>query len=104
MISMTTPFLLYGSYGYTGSLIADLAVKQGVRPILSGRDPVRLRAQAEALGLEYRPISLEDSPVLESALKEVVLGFKLCGSIPSHIQTSGGCLSEIGTTLSRHHG
>jgi short subunit dehydrogenase-like uncharacterized protein len=76
---MTTPFLLYGSYGYTGSLIADLAVKQGVRPILSGRDPVRLRAQAEALGLEYRPISLEDSPVLESALKEVVLVLNCAG-------------------------
>ena len=38
---MTTPFLLYGSYGYTGSLIVELAVKRGMQPILSGRDVMR---------------------------------------------------------------
>ena len=36
---MTATFLLYGSYGYTGNLIARLAVQRGLRPILAGRDP-----------------------------------------------------------------
>lgn len=76
---MTTSFLLYGSYGYTGSLIADLAVRRGMRPILAGRDSVRLRAQADSLGLEYRPISLDDRTSLEVALKEVPLVLNCAG-------------------------
>ena len=76
---MTTPFLLYGSYGYSGALIADLAVKHGMRPFLAGRDAVRLKAQAEDLGLEYRPVSLEDLTGLEAALEEVPLVLTCAG-------------------------
>ena len=54
---MNSPFLLYGSYGYTGSLIAERAVKRGMQPILSGRDANRLKVQADRLNLEYSPIS-----------------------------------------------
>lgn len=64
-------FMLYASYGYTGALIADVAVKQGMRPLLAGRDPSRLQAQAERLGLEYRAFSLDDTAALDSALREV---------------------------------
>ncbi len=64
-------FLLYGSYGYTGSLIADLAVRSGLKPILAGRDPVRLRRQAEALNLEYRAFPLSDTQALDDTLRQV---------------------------------
>jgi len=64
-------FLIYGSYGYTGQLIADLAVRRGFKPILAGRDEKRLRAQAEALNLEHRAFTLEDTPALYSALRDV---------------------------------
>lgn len=64
-------FLIYGSYGYTGQLIANLAVQQGLKPILAGRDEKRLRAQAEALNLEYRAFSLDDTPALYAALHNV---------------------------------
>lgn len=64
-------FLIYGSYGYTGRLIAEHAVQQGLKPILAGRDEKRLRAQAESLGLEYRAFSLENKTALASALNEV---------------------------------
>ena len=64
-------FLIYGSYGYTGQLIADLAVQRGLKPILAGRDEQLLRAQAESLNLEYRTFSLDDTPALYSALREV---------------------------------
>jgi short subunit dehydrogenase-like uncharacterized protein len=64
-------FLIYGSYGYTGQLIADLAVKQGLKPTLAGRDEKKLRAQAERLDLEYRAFSLDDTPALYSALQQV---------------------------------
>jgi short subunit dehydrogenase-like uncharacterized protein len=35
---MTPDFLLYGSYGYTGRLIAAGALKRGLRPVLVGRN------------------------------------------------------------------
>ena len=64
-------FLIYGSYGYTGQLIANLAVQRGLKPILAGRDEKRLRSQAESLDLEFRAFSLEDTPSLYSALQDV---------------------------------
>ena len=64
-------FLIYGSYGYTGQLIADLAVQKGLKPILAGRDEKRVRAQAESLNLEYRAFSLGDTSALHSALQDV---------------------------------
>lgn len=64
-------FLIYGSYGYTGRLIAELAVKEGLKPILAGRDETQLKAQARSLGLEYRAFDLADTAALTSALQEV---------------------------------
>lgn len=64
-------FLIYGSYGYTGRLIAGLAVQQGLKPILAGRDDERLRAQAQSLDLEYCVFSLENTSALYSALQDV---------------------------------
>ena len=64
-------FLIYGSYGYTGQLIADLAVKRGLEPVLAGRDEKKVRAQANSLNLEYRAFSLDDTSALYSALRDV---------------------------------
>jgi short subunit dehydrogenase-like uncharacterized protein len=64
-------FLIYGSYGYTGKLIVEQAVRQGLKPLLAGRDENQLRVQAEKFGLEYRAFSIEDSAALDSALLEV---------------------------------
>lgn len=64
-------FLIYGSYGYTGQLIVDHAVKEGMRPILAGRDEGKLRAQAEKYDLEYRAFPLDETDKLDSALLEV---------------------------------
>ncbi len=53
--------LLYGSYGYTGNLIAREAVRRGLKPILAGRDAEKLEPQALRLGLEGRVFSLDNS-------------------------------------------
>jgi short subunit dehydrogenase-like uncharacterized protein len=66
---MPNTFLLYGSYGYTGNLIAEHAVREGLRPLLAGRDETRLRAQAARLGLDYRVIPLSDAAALDDALR-----------------------------------
>lgn len=90
---MTTPFLLYGSYGYTGLLIAEQAVRQGMRPILSGRDAMRLKTQADTLGMEYRLISLDDPKALDSALKEVPLVLNCAGPfVRTYRPVVDGCL------------
>ena len=64
-------FIIYGSYGYTGQLIVDLAVKEGLRPMLAGRDARKLRAQAKKYNLEYRAFSLSETSKLDTALNEV---------------------------------
>lgn len=64
-------FMVYGSYGYTGNLIVEQAVKAGLKPLLAGRDEKQLRAQAENFGLDYRAFSIEDSAALDTALMEV---------------------------------
>jgi short subunit dehydrogenase-like uncharacterized protein len=64
-------FLIYGSYGYTGQLIVELAIKEGLHPILAGRDEKKLRAQAEKYNLAYRAFALDETSKLDSALQEV---------------------------------
>ena len=64
-------FLIYGSYGYTGQLVVELAVKEGMRPLLAGRDENKLRAQTEKYNLDYRAFSLNETDKLDSALLEV---------------------------------
>jgi short subunit dehydrogenase-like uncharacterized protein len=64
-------YLLYGSYGYTGQLIVEHALKNGMYPILAGRDEKQLRAQAEKYGLDYRAFALDETTKLDSALLEV---------------------------------
>jgi len=66
---MPNTFLLYGSYGYTGNLIAEYSLRAGLRPILAGRDEARLRAQAERLNLDFRVIPLSDASALDDALR-----------------------------------
>ena len=64
-------FLIYGSYGYTGQLIVDHALKNGLHPILAGRNEKLLRAQAAQSNLESRVFSLNEAEKLDAALLEV---------------------------------
>lgn len=51
---MKDKLLIYGCNGYTGTLISRLAVKRGLKPILSGRNEKAVKKLAEELGLSYR--------------------------------------------------
>jgi short subunit dehydrogenase-like uncharacterized protein len=68
---MPSTFLLYGATGYTGSLTARTAVQRGLKPILAGRDPTKVNALADELGLAWRAFPLEDGAALNLALREV---------------------------------
>ncbi|NOK57627.1 MAG: NAD(P)H-binding protein [Chloroflexi bacterium AL-W] len=52
--------LIYGTTGYTGALIAEAAVTQGLRPIIAGRNPNKLAPFAERLSVTYRAFSFDD--------------------------------------------
>jgi short subunit dehydrogenase-like uncharacterized protein len=67
---LQTKFLLYGSTGYLGSEIARKALEFNLEPIIAGRNPQRVKAQAAELGLEYRVFGLDDRRAVDSALKE----------------------------------
>ncbi|MEE8525281.1 MAG: saccharopine dehydrogenase NADP-binding domain-containing protein [Thermoanaerobaculia bacterium] len=68
---MPANLMIYGATGYTGKLLARQAKDRGLAPVLSGRDPEKLRAVAEPLGFEHRAVSLSDADGLRAALAEV---------------------------------
>lgn len=76
---MPDNYLIYGAYGYTGELIARLAVEKGHRPLLAGRDEAKLRRLAEALHLPYVTLDLRDKEQLQELLKRVPLVINCAG-------------------------
>ena len=53
-------WMLYGANGYSGHLIARMAVDQGLKPIIAGRNDQQLTKIANELSLEKRISSLDD--------------------------------------------
>lgn len=68
---MHSPYLIYGATGYTGALIARVAVARGDRPILGARNKEALAALATHLKLPYRTVGLADPVALDRALDGV---------------------------------
>jgi len=62
-------FLIYGANGYTGQLIAELAVKRGFKPVLAGRSEDKLKPLAMQLNLPYQVCDLSN----KDALNDLVL-------------------------------
>lgn len=54
------PILIYGANGYTGALIAEEAVRRGLKPVLAGRNRDALDALAQKLSLTRRVFTLQD--------------------------------------------
>jgi short subunit dehydrogenase-like uncharacterized protein len=69
-VHLSTTFLLYGATGYVGEAAARLALEQGLRPILAGRDASKLARLAAELGVEYRVFDLADPSQVTRGLQE----------------------------------
>ncbi|WP_312910815.1 saccharopine dehydrogenase family protein [Natronosalvus caseinilyticus] len=63
--------LLYGSYGFVGSLVAEAAVDRGVDVILAGRDGDRVVDQVDELGRPGRRFALDDPSTVAEALDDI---------------------------------
>ena len=74
-----TSWMLYGAYGYTGTLIARECLRQGLRPVLAGRSEARLAPLAAELGLEQRTFALEDRATLATRLRDIRLVLNCAG-------------------------
>jgi short subunit dehydrogenase-like uncharacterized protein len=95
----TPTWLLYGGAGFTGALIAQHAVERGHRPVLAGRNAPAVAAQAEALGLPYRVVRLDDPPSLRTALADVDLVLNAAGPF---LHTAAA-LAEAGLDAGVHY-
>ncbi len=66
---MGEKILIYGSYGYTGNLIAELAVQKGIPVLLSGRNRDKLNEQGKRLQLPVQGADVESPKELDDLLK-----------------------------------
>ncbi|KAA2264337.1 NAD(P)H-binding protein [Solihabitans fulvus] len=64
-------WMVYGANGYTGRLIAELAVRRGETPILAGRSRDAVAELAGRLGLEHRVFALDAPQDARNALAGV---------------------------------
>lgn len=57
---MKDTVVIYGSYGYTGTLIVDECKRKGVNVTLAGRDKQKLEAQSHTSGFPYEVVDIHD--------------------------------------------
>ena len=90
---MPSEFLLYGATGFVGEAIARRAVARGLRPVLAGRDPKRVAALADELGVEHQTFALDDPDAMDAALVEVPVVLHCAGPyIHTAAAMVNGCL------------
>jgi short subunit dehydrogenase-like uncharacterized protein len=72
-------WIIYGSYGYTGCLIAEKARSYHTNIILSGRNEEKLKEQSNELGLPYKAADLSDSKQMDELLSNAELVIHCAG-------------------------
>ena len=74
-----TRFLLYGAYGYTGRLAAELAVAKKLDVVLAGRNKDALAELGDRLSLPTRVVGLNAAQQLSDALKDIACVVHMAG-------------------------
>lgn len=72
-------FLLYGAYGYTGRLVLERAVEQGLRPLVGGRNNAKTEMVAREFDLPSVVFDVTDSDAMDRALAAVPLVLNCAG-------------------------
>lgn len=62
--------VIYGSYGYTGNLIAELSSNLSADVVLSGRSREKLQEQSERLSIPYIVADLKNSSQMDELLSD----------------------------------
>ena len=71
--------LLYGAYGYTGRLAAELAAAKKLDVVLAGRNNNALAGLGDRLSLPTRVVGLNDAKQLSQALKDIACVVHMAG-------------------------
>jgi len=71
--------LIYGAYGYSGELITREACRQGLKPILAGRNAEKLKKLADELDLEFHSFDLNQNDILTNTLQNSQLVIHCAG-------------------------
>ncbi len=90
-------FLIYGSYGYTGNLIAKEAIAKGLKPILGGRNRGKLEDQAKALDLEYKVFDISDIELSVRILSDFVAVIHCAGPFTKTFKNMANACMKAGT-------
>lgn len=72
-------WMIYGAYGYTGTLITEEAVRRGHRPVVAGRTIDRLIPLAKRCGLDPVVLDLTDETTLAKTVAEFSLVLHAAG-------------------------
>ncbi|MEI7581475.1 saccharopine dehydrogenase NADP-binding domain-containing protein [Runella sp.] len=72
-------FLIYGASGFTGALIVDLAVKKGLKPVITGRSEAKIQSIAEKYGLDYLVFGLTNKDEIVKNLEKFPLVLNCAG-------------------------
>ena len=97
--AVSRALMIYGASGFTGQLLAEKAVERGWRPLLAGRNEIKLRAVAEPLELESFTVRLEQTRRLTRALREVAVVINAAGPFT----VTGRALAEACLDTGTHY-
>ena len=85
--------LIYGAYGYTGTLTAELAAQKNLPVILSGRNETKVRTLAGRLKLPWNVASLDDPDSLDAAMADCSIVLHCAGPyVRTYRQMAEACL------------
>lgn len=72
-------WMIYGANGYTGELMAREAARQGLKPVLAGRNEAAVGELADELGLEASVFSLDEAGAITRNLEACKLVLHCAG-------------------------
>jgi short subunit dehydrogenase-like uncharacterized protein len=86
--------VVYGSYGYTGTLIVDLCRKKNLQVMLAGRNAEALSKQSQVSGYPYTVVDSGDMEGLKKLLTPAILVIHCGGPFKHTAKTMGeACLA-----------
>jgi short subunit dehydrogenase-like uncharacterized protein len=94
---MSKHILIYGANGYTAELIIDLAVKDGLNPILAGRTLSKIEPIARRHGLPYRSFGLDEPKLVANNLLDVAVVLNCAGPFTRTAQLMAEACIQTGT-------
>lgn len=89
--------VVYGSYGYTGTLIVDLCKKKGLQVLLAGRNGESLAKQSAATGYPHQVVDSADINGLRQLLQSAALVIHCGGPFKHTAATMAEACLQTGT-------